>query len=301
MKVFLSHTNTDKPIVDQFAFVLRNALGQDNVFYDSWSIQPGDGIIDKMNQGLFVCDLFFFFVSKNSLTSKMVEMEWQNALMAEAKKAIRFIPVKIDDCSMPSILQQKVYIDAYHEGIDVAIRQVIDVINSDSSRRDSEDIFHNLRAFAIPDMDHHRMDFVIRAMSFIEPISRYLIALDSDAARLYCTSDSMTMTGKGGTIQNPDGKKLYLYSIGVNRSTTPGFPFRLSVVDEKAINISGVFHAKSEDEFENVPITVVLPDSIFHLGGDVELELNEVIGDGKDQLELIKYLEQQIQKANKPH
>ena len=44
MKVFLSHTNSDKHIVEAFALALRNAFGQENVFYDSWSIQPGDGI-----------------------------------------------------------------------------------------------------------------------------------------------------------------------------------------------------------------------------------------------------------------
>lgn len=48
-------------------------FGQENVFYDSWSIQPGDGIIDKMNDGLTQCKLFFFFVSNNSLNSEMVK------------------------------------------------------------------------------------------------------------------------------------------------------------------------------------------------------------------------------------
>ena len=55
-------------------------FGQENVFYDSWSIQPGDGIIDKMNDGLTQCKLFFFFVSNNSLNSEMVKLEWLNAL-----------------------------------------------------------------------------------------------------------------------------------------------------------------------------------------------------------------------------
>lgn len=55
-------------------------FGQENVFYDSWSIQPGDGIIDQMNDGLTQCKLFFFFVSNNSLNSEMVKLEWQNAL-----------------------------------------------------------------------------------------------------------------------------------------------------------------------------------------------------------------------------
>lgn len=67
--IFLSHNFKDGDI-----------FGQENVFYDSWSIQPGDGIIDKMNDGLTQCKLFFFFVSNNSLNSEMVKLEWQNAL-----------------------------------------------------------------------------------------------------------------------------------------------------------------------------------------------------------------------------
>ena len=83
--IFLSHTSADKPIVEQIAIRLRNIHGPDAIFYDSWSIQPGDGIIDRMNDALAKCELFLFFVSKNSLQSKMVELEWQNALYAATK------------------------------------------------------------------------------------------------------------------------------------------------------------------------------------------------------------------------
>jgi hypothetical protein len=65
--IFVSHNYKDKPIVEQIALRLRDIFGQDQVFYDSWSIQPGDGIIDKMNEGLTNCKLFLFCVSKNSL------------------------------------------------------------------------------------------------------------------------------------------------------------------------------------------------------------------------------------------
>ena len=59
--------------MEPIALRLRDIFGQENVFYDSWSIQPGDGIIDKMNDGLTQCKLFFFFVSNNSLNSEMVK------------------------------------------------------------------------------------------------------------------------------------------------------------------------------------------------------------------------------------
>lgn len=65
--IFISHTSKDKPIVEPIALRLASIYGEDKVFYDSWSIQPGDGIIDRMTQGMAECKFFFFFVSKNSL------------------------------------------------------------------------------------------------------------------------------------------------------------------------------------------------------------------------------------------
>lgn len=49
--IFLSHNYKDKPIVEPIAITLSTVYGMNNVFYDSWSMQPGEGIIDKMNEG----------------------------------------------------------------------------------------------------------------------------------------------------------------------------------------------------------------------------------------------------------
>ena len=65
--IFLSHNHKDKVLVEQFALRLREIFGQENVFYDSWAIQPGDGIIDKMNAGLEACRLGFYPVSADGL------------------------------------------------------------------------------------------------------------------------------------------------------------------------------------------------------------------------------------------
>lgn len=62
--IFLSHNYKDKPVVEQVALRLKSIYGIDKVFYDSWSIQPGDGIIDKMNEGLSNCKFFLFLFLK---------------------------------------------------------------------------------------------------------------------------------------------------------------------------------------------------------------------------------------------
>lgn len=47
--IFLSHTHSDKAVVEPIANRLAGLYGRDRIFYDSWSIQPGEGIIDKID------------------------------------------------------------------------------------------------------------------------------------------------------------------------------------------------------------------------------------------------------------
>lgn len=126
--IFISHTEVDKPLVEPIAQQLATVYGQENIFYDSWSVQPGEGIIGKMNDALTNCKFFFFFVSRHSLQSKMVELEWQTAIFMATKGQVNFIAVKIDDCIIPSILSQKKYINLSNDGLDVAVRKMKDVI-----------------------------------------------------------------------------------------------------------------------------------------------------------------------------
>ena len=102
--IFLSHTKVDKPLIEPIAQKLSKVFDQHNIFYDSWSIQPGDGIIDKVNEALSQCKFFFLFASKNSLSSNMVKLEWQNTLIKATRGEVKIIPVKLDDCLMPSVL-----------------------------------------------------------------------------------------------------------------------------------------------------------------------------------------------------
>lgn len=59
----------------------------------------------------------------------MVKLEWQNALFKSTKGKLKFIPVKIDDCIMPSLLFQNLHIDLYNYGFEVGISQIFNVIN----------------------------------------------------------------------------------------------------------------------------------------------------------------------------
>jgi hypothetical protein len=116
--------------VEPIAIELGKVFGRKSIFYDSWSMQPTDtGIIDRINKGLTAANIFFYFVSKNSLESKMVDLEWQNALLLEIRGGVKFVAVKLDDCVMPAVLTQKLYIDYNRKGEQIALRQMIGVIH----------------------------------------------------------------------------------------------------------------------------------------------------------------------------
>ena len=59
--IFISYTGIDETIVEPIAQKIETVFGKENIFFDKWSIQPGDGIIEKMNEGLEKCKFFFFF------------------------------------------------------------------------------------------------------------------------------------------------------------------------------------------------------------------------------------------------
>lgn len=253
--IFLSHNSNDKPIVRQIAETLVNVYGREQVFYDEWSIQPGDSIIDKMNNGISECQYFFFFISENSLNSKMVELEWQSALMKYCKQGIKFIPVRIDKSILPAIISQHLYIDLYTNGLNVACRQIIDVINGNNTYRSTQK-FSNLIAKA--SHTTYGISIVISAEYYMEPHSRYLLLVDNNEEDLiwYLPDFTETVTGFNKDISFSNGKKHNCILIEVASATSPDFPIRIELKSKNntTINLLFVMHATSRKDFSSIPL-----------------------------------------------
>jgi len=257
--IFISYTHKDKPIVDTIAQSLATVFGQENIFYDSWSIQPGDGIIDKMDKGLGKCKFFFFFVSKNSLMSKMVKLEWQNAIIKVTKGDVRIIPVKLDDCMMPDILLQTLYIDVFGQGLENGIRQMIDVIQDRSTYRPSTQIYQNVRGYITEGTKELTVEF--RAETYLEPISQYLILIGNNKGeiKVKCESDGMFRHGFNKDLQLNTGLKTNAFFVSVERGTTPGFPFVVKLIQktDQPIKLNGLMRAVRQNEFRMIPVIKV--------------------------------------------
>lgn len=230
--IFLSHNSKDKGIVEPFANKLAEVFGMDNVFYDSWSIQPGDGIIDKMESGLKNAEYFFFFVSGNSLQSNMVKLEWQNAIMKASNGKVRFIPVRLDRSEMPALLTQTLYLDVYQNGFDIVLRQMIDVINGVNTYHGGSTTYENVKAHV--KLSEKEAEILIYAETYMEPISRYGIVLANEESDITweCETDKMVFHGFNKEAAHIGPFKFNVLAITINRATTPDFPVRIKVTSQ---------------------------------------------------------------------
>ncbi len=255
--IFLSHTHADKPVVDVIAQRLAAVFGQEKVFYDSWSIQPGDGIIDKMNAGLTECRFFLLFVSKRSLQSGMVKLEWQNALLKSTKGDTKIIPVRLDDVLLPAVLLQTLYIDLFTQGFETGVRQIIDVTSGRSTYRPSGDSsFQNVRAYLSRSPGAITVEF--RAEVYMEPHSRYLILLGNTESEVSWSAvgEGQYESGFNSNVPLNDGRIVNGLLMARQSATSPGFPF-ITEVKSKAgaeIKILGAMRIAARDQFVGIPL-----------------------------------------------
>lgn len=118
-KVFLSHSSVDKSIVISVALDLQEKCI--STWLDAFDILPGESITSKINKGLEECEFVLLFLSNNSVKSNWVTKEWETMLWDEINSGkIKIIPVKLEECEIPKILQTKKYIDLsknYSDGL----------------------------------------------------------------------------------------------------------------------------------------------------------------------------------------
>lgn len=256
--IFLSHNFNDKPLVEPVATRLAEIVGQDEVFYDSWSIRPGDGIIERMNQGLTAPSYVFFFVSKNSLASAMVKLEWQNALYAASKGKTRVIPVRVDGCEMPAILMQTLYIDMHTIGLEAAITQIINVIQGNASFTPQHLGFSNLTFSIEQGESADEMDLVVRASHLMEPNLKFLVLVDNADGEVNVTAPGVLMNNigfnegvelSGGLTTNG----FFIQPVGATLS--PSHPVRLRVLKTGNVPVTfrGLLHEREQNNWFPVP------------------------------------------------
>lgn len=259
-KIFLSHNYTDKPVVEPVALRLAQIFGESAVFYDSWSIRPGDGIIDQMNKGLEAPEFVFFFVSANSLASQMVKLEWQNALFSATRGKTRIIPVRVDGSSMPPLMTQTLYIDMYSAGLEAAIAQIVNVTQGNASFTPQHQGFSNLTYSTTPVTDDGSIVLSIHASHFMEPNGSFLLEITNNQEEFSCeASNGQAFFGgfNAKSATDPSGLNVhaFLYRT-MGGAVTPGHPLRIKLTRTKDVplNLVTVRHETVENQWTPIPI-----------------------------------------------
>lgn len=256
--IFISHTHADKPVVEPIAIALREIFGEESVFYDSWAIKPGDGIIEKINEGLSSPKFVFFFVSERSLQSEMVKLEWQNSLLKATKGECKIVPVRVDGSNMPPLLAQNLYIDMYTQGITVAKQQIIGVIQGTKGFSPSHESFSNLTWHVTQDLGTEIIIKVV-ASHLMEPVPSFVVLLNNTQSEVNVSLVNNGVT-QGGYTEGViiSGQQVNAFAIApLGGAVTPKHPLEIKVeaLGGSRINLRGVLHKSSAEEYTALPVT----------------------------------------------
>jgi len=257
--IFLSLNVLDKSIVEPIAIRLSAVYGNEKVFYDGWTDQPCEGIVGKMDEVLKNCRFFFFFVSKNSLDSSLVKLEWQNAIYKATNKEARLIPVKLDDCMMPVILLQTLYIDIFGSGMEYGLRQMIDVIDKKNALKLVEQTYENVRGYKILSKSiNNELYFEVRAETYVEPMSKYIVLLqhNEDEIEAACVNNVLIQQVFVRDVEVGENYKSNGIYFDIVRATAPGFPVKFTIKSKTRtpLRFNGIMRQLSENKIRHIPI-----------------------------------------------
>ncbi len=109
MKVFISHSSTDK----KFVRTLKGDLNENNIetWLDEDELRLGDTLIERLDAALEDSSHFLIILSKSSVNSDWVKYELNKALNKNLTLNRRIIAVKYKECQVPKELENLVYED----------------------------------------------------------------------------------------------------------------------------------------------------------------------------------------------
>jgi hypothetical protein len=126
MSVFISYSHRDAKFVHR----LSTRLVEKNikVWKDDMKITAGDTFMNKIKAGIQGASYFSVVLSKNSLNSKWVKEELDEALIHESQaRGIVILPILLDDCEVPQALSNRIFVDFRH-GFGAGLKQILAVV-----------------------------------------------------------------------------------------------------------------------------------------------------------------------------
>ena len=131
--VFVSHSSVDKPAARR----LRDALETHGftAFLDEAEINPGDSILERLEDGLAGSTYTVVLLTPASVRSRWVREELRPALMRQISNGdVRILPLLLEDCEVPLFLTDRKYID-FRNSQEEGIEHLVRFLESDQTAR----------------------------------------------------------------------------------------------------------------------------------------------------------------------
>lgn len=134
-RAFISHAGEDKAEFGEPLATILRAGGVD-AWLDKWEMLPGDSLVQKIfSEGIRGTDAVIVLVSKTSVEKPWVQKELNVAAVQNIQRALRLIPVKLDDCAMPEVLMDLLWLDWDKDGNAEGVsKRIIETLHGHSSK-----------------------------------------------------------------------------------------------------------------------------------------------------------------------
>lgn len=106
--IFVSAAQSDRGWAREFAEVLRRDHGF-NVWFDEWSIRPGDLIPEALDRGLRESDLIVLVIGHEAAPQPNLFFEF-GAALAMGKRVVPVVPQDYDPSQLPLPLRYRRYL-----------------------------------------------------------------------------------------------------------------------------------------------------------------------------------------------
>ncbi|MFY4727582.1 toll/interleukin-1 receptor domain-containing protein [Nitrospira sp. BLG_2] len=105
-RIFISYAQKDTLTADAIVEALQGL--KLTPWIDRKEIKPGDSFVEKMNEGLSQAAYVIVLISAAALASRWVSREWMSSVAAKEKVVI---PVLLEECVLPPLLRDILYVD----------------------------------------------------------------------------------------------------------------------------------------------------------------------------------------------
>lgn len=127
MKVFLSHSSSDKDLARRLARDLQSA--KVDVWLDQWEIGVGAELVQSIERGVDETDFVVVLLTRASTTSDWVDREWRRKFDEELRSGrVAVVPVRGEPCDIPDFLAQRSFADISGGSYPLGVTHLLEIL-----------------------------------------------------------------------------------------------------------------------------------------------------------------------------